>query len=58
MARAPIDPGKVLVNLSFFDYTIEKKVRQLVCLAVEVTITQAKSSDGVIGKSPTKTSIT
>lgn len=58
IARNPIDPGKILVNLSIFDYTMEKKARQLVCLAIEVTITQAKSSGSVIRKSPTKTPIT
>lgn len=50
ITRSPIDPGKILANLSFFDYPMEKKARQLLCLAVEVTITQTKSSGGNIGR--------
>lgn len=44
ITRTPIEPGKILVNLSFFDYPYEteRRKRMLVCLAIEVTITQAK----------------
>lgn len=50
ITRTPIEPGKILVNLSFFDfpYEEERRKRHLVCLGVEVTITQAKSLGGTI----------
>lgn len=48
ITRTPTEPGKLLVNLSFYDYPheAERRKRQLVCLAVEVTITQVKTSGG------------
>ncbi|XP_055298723.1 uncharacterized protein LOC129566650 [Sitodiplosis mosellana] len=50
ITRTPTEPGKILVNLSFFDYPheTERRKRLLICLAVEVTITQAKSLGGTI----------
>lgn len=53
VTRSPTEPGKVLVNLSFYDYPYEneRKKRQLVCLAVEVTITLSKVSGGT-GRTP------
>lgn len=42
LSRVPIDPGKILVNLTFFDYPVEKQARQMFCVMAEVTITQAK----------------
>lgn len=50
ITRTPIEPGKLLVNLSFFDfpYGSEQRNRQLICLDVEMTITQAKYLGGTI----------
>lgn len=47
MVRTPIEPARINVNLTLYDHvkngTTNKKKRVLVCLDVDVVITQAKS---------------
>lgn len=54
LSRIPIDPGRLLVNLSLFDYrpisSTERVRRELLCVGVEVTITQAKTRAAVMAK--------
>lgn len=44
LERLPIEPCKIVVNMSFFDYTTsgERQKRNLLCLFVEASFTQAK----------------
>lgn len=57
ISRTPIDPGKLRVNLSVFDYPSapsNRLKRILVCLAVEVTVTQSKTLGSIKARKSTR----
>lgn len=62
LARTPIEPARFNVNLTLYDHvkngTANKKKRVLVCLDVDVVITQTKTLKRPSAITPKKTSKT
>ncbi|XP_031624903.1 uncharacterized protein LOC116341767 [Contarinia nasturtii] len=49
LSRIPVDPCKMSINLSFYDYPheSERKKRHLLCISLDLRITQARSGERV-----------